>query len=294
MGTLPRDLDRDTAASVSVTVTMTDLRRVPGCHVYGGTQPLAPGVGKLPKEKNIVFNIDVEESDIKDVSNIKVPLEADRAAPLAAFDEIVKALVPEGEKTQCIFNSKDEQAATTGMVAACTVKAVQSINNMRSLVEEGIAEKDWIEAIVKNTFETEGEAKEGETPFHRGEFDVIKALVTKFPEMVVGKILIDKFIDLAGETGPHLRKCVCDIQAKMDAVSGDEALVLKKKLLNYLERYFYLVCFGGYCRQQGPEKFMKSFVSWLEERKELEDMVEKGIRVWEQITFFSLTMTVPA
>merc|ERR1711962_1747659 len=241
MGTLPRDLDRDTAASVSVTVTMTDLRRVPGCHVYGGTQPLAPGVGKLPKEKNIVFNIDVEESDIKDVSNIKVPLEADRAAPLAAFDEIVKALVPEGEKTQCIFNSKDEQAATTGMVAACTVKAVQSINNMRSLVEEGIAEKDWIEAIVKNTFETEGEAKEGETPFHRGEFDVIKALV------------------------------------------------LKKKLLNYLERYFYLVCFGGYCRQQGPEKFTKSFVSWLEERKELEDIVEKGIRVWEQITFFSLT-----
>merc|ERR1712180_418798 len=242
------------------TVTMTDLRRVPGCHVYGGTQPLAPGVAKLPKEKNIVFNVDVEESDIKDVSNIKVPLEADRAAPLAA----------------------------------CTVKAVQSINNMRSLVEEGIAEKDWIEAIVKNTFETEGETKEGETPFHRGEFDVIKALVTKFPEMAVGKILIDKFIDLAGETGPHLRKCVCDIQAKMDAVSGDEALVLKKKLLNYLERYFYLVCFGGYCRQQGPEKFTKSFVSWLEERKELEDMVEKGIRVWEQITFFSLTMTVPA
>merc|ERR1711962_1987398 len=220
-----------TAASVSVTVTMTDLRRVPGCHVYGGTQPLAPGVAKLPKEKNIVFNIDVEESDIKDVSNIKVPLEADRAAPLAAFDEIVKALVPEGEKTQCIFNSKDEQAATTGMVAACTVKAVQSIDN---------------------------------------------------------------FIDLAGETGPHLRKCVCDIQAKMGAVSGDEALVLKKKLLTYLERYFYLVCFGGYCRQQGPEKFTKSFVSWLEERKELEDMVEKGIRVWEQITFFSLTMTVPA
>merc|ERR1712112_765753 len=282
MGTLPRDLDRDTAASASVTVTMTDLRRVPGCHVYGGTQPLAVVVGKLPKEKNIVFNIDVEESDIKDLSNVRVPLEAERAAPAAAFDEIVKALVAEGEKTQCIFNCKEEQTATTGMVAACTVKAVQSINNMRSLVEEGIAERDWMEA------------NEGETPFQRGEFDVIKALVAKFPEMAVGKILIDKFIDLAGETGPHLRKCVCDIQAKMDAVSGDEALVFKKKLLNYLERYFYLVCFVGYCRQQGPEKFTKSFVSWLEERKELENMVEKGIRVWEQITFFSLTMTVPA
>merc|ERR1712080_104119 len=247
---------RDT--TVPVTVTMTDLRRVPGCHVYGGTQPLAVGVGKLPKEKNIVFNIDVEESDLVDLPNVRVPLEAELAAPAAALDAIVKALVEEGEKTQCVFNCKEEQPATTGMVAACTVKAVQSINNMRSLVEEGIAERDCIEAIVKNTFETSVETKEGETPLHRGEFDVIKALVGKFPEMAVGKILIDKFIDLAGETGTHLRKCVCDVQAKMDAVSGDEALELKKKLLNYLERYFYLVCFGAYCRQQGLRSLLRA------------------------------------
>ena len=44
----------------------------------------------------------------------------------------------------------------------------------------------------------------------------------------------------------------------------------------------------------GPELFQKTFVSWLEERKELADMVEKGIRVWEEMTFFSLNMTLPA
>ena len=40
----------------------------------------------------------------------------------------------------------------------------------------------------------------------------------------------------------------------MDATSGEEQMVLKKRLLNYLERYFYLVCFGAYCRQEGSQK----------------------------------------
>ena len=41
----------------------------------------------------------------------------------------------------------------------------------------------------------------------------------------------------------------------MDAASGDEQIVLKKKLLNSLERYFYLVCFGAYCRLEGENEF---------------------------------------
>ena len=44
---------------------------------------------------------------------------------------------------------------------------------------------------------------------------------------------------------------VFSLQAKMDSASGEEQMVLKKRLLNYLERYFYLVCFGAYCRQEG-------------------------------------------
>ena len=32
--------------------------------------------------------------------------------------------------------------------------------------------------------------------------------------------------------------------------------MLKKRLLNYLERYFYLVCFGAYCRQEGGPQVM--------------------------------------
>merc|ERR1712066_936941 len=238
-----------------------------------GTAPLAAGVEKIPTQRNIIFNVDLEESDLKDLPSFKVPFDPERPLPFSSFDEICAALKPEDDKTQCIFNAKDVHAATTGMVAASIVKSVQSINKMRSLVEAGIP------------------PKEGETDLDRGDFDVVKALVKKYPEMALGKILTDKMVDLAGQTGPHLYKCVTEMQAKMDATSGEEQMVLKKRLLNYLERYFYLVCFGAYCRQEGPELFKKSFVAWLDEKKDIADMVEKGIRVWEEITFFSLNMS---
>eukprot|EP00092_Neocalanus_flemingeri_P032118 GFUD01034909.1.p1 GENE.GFUD01034909.1~~GFUD01034909.1.p1 ORF type:complete len:276 (+),score=85.84 GFUD01034909.1:166-993(+) len=274
-----------------------DLRKVPGCHVYGGVAPLAAGIAKIPKERILIFNIDSEtEEALKDVPSFKVPFEKERPLPLECFDTIVKALVDEGDKTQCVFSSKGEEPSTLGMVAACAVKSVHTINTMRALVEEGITEKDWTEAIIKKTFEEPNPDKPGDTTLTKGEFDIVKALLVKLPEIQVGKILIDKMIDLAGEAagGTHLRRCVSELQAKMDAASGEEQILLKRKLLNSLERYFYLVCFGAYCRQEGTTNFKNSFASWLAERSFIADMVENGIRVWEQMTFFSLSMTLPA
>ena len=94
---------------------MADLKRIPGCHVYWGTAPLAAGLAKLPKEKVILFNIDTEaEPELKDVQSTKTPFDKERPTPLDSFDVIVKTLIDEGEKTQCVFNSKEELPATLG------------------------------------------------------------------------------------------------------------------------------------------------------------------------------------
>lgn len=93
---------------------MSELKKVPGCHVYWGSPPLAPALPSLPKEKVIIFNIDGEvEADLKD-GVIKAPFDKERPVPLESFDAIVKALVGEGDKTQCVFNSNDELPATLG------------------------------------------------------------------------------------------------------------------------------------------------------------------------------------
>ena len=95
---------------------MSDLKRIPGCHVYWGSSPLAPSIAKLPKEKVIIFNIDgEEEADLKDIT-VQAPFDKERPVPLETFDVIVKALIGEGDKTQCVFNSKDELPATLGKV----------------------------------------------------------------------------------------------------------------------------------------------------------------------------------
>ena len=94
-----------------------DLRKVPGCHVYGGTAPLAAGVAKIPKERTLIFNVDAEtEEALKDAPSFKVPFDKERPLPLECFDTIVKALAEEDDKTQCVFNSKDEIPATLGML----------------------------------------------------------------------------------------------------------------------------------------------------------------------------------
>ena len=93
---------------------MSDLKKIPGCHVYWGSSPLAPGIAKLPKEKVIIFNVDGEvEADLKD-GVIKASFDKERPVPLESFDAIVKALVDESDKTQCVFNSNDELPATLG------------------------------------------------------------------------------------------------------------------------------------------------------------------------------------
>ena len=46
--------------------------------------------------------------------------------------------------------------------------------------------------------------------------------------------------------------------------------------LNTISRYFYLICFATYAKEQGPELFPKTFVAWMDEHKELRDMVAAG------------------
>merc|ERR1712013_794092 len=80
---------------------MGDLRKVPGCHVYGGTAPLAAGVAKIPKERTLIFNVDAEtEEALKDAPSFKVPFDKERPLPLECFDTIVKAPAEEDDKTQ--------------------------------------------------------------------------------------------------------------------------------------------------------------------------------------------------
>ena len=114
-----------------------------------------------------------------------------------------------------------------------------------------------------------------------GEFQVIKDLLEKVPAAQEGKMLADKMIDLCGVppegTGlQNLRKCIIQTKYKYDAATEDRQTHWKRMIINFIERYFYLICFAIYARQFGPEGFKKTFVEFMNENSSLRDLVQNG------------------
>ena len=207
----------------------------------------------------------------------------EKALPEECFDIIVKALVEENPaKTQCIFSSQLGRGRTTfGMTAACIVKAVQMSSKLNKMVETGIGSRDWADGIIKKTFEELAQSEDLKDSLLMGEFQVIKDLLEKVPAAVEGKMLADKMIDLCGVppegTGlQNLRKCIIQTKYKYDAATEDRQTHWKKMIINFIERYFYLICFATYARQFGPEGFKKTFVEFMNENSSLRDLVQNG------------------
>jgi len=207
----------------------------------------------------------------------------ERPLPEDCFDQITQKLAPESPSAcQCVFISQmGKGRSTLGTVVASIVKASQMIVKLDKMVEEGMATREWADGIIKKKFEDQLESEDLKDPFMRGEFDVVKELVEKYPETVPGKILADKMIDICGVppegTGlQNLRKAIIQTKYKYDAATEDKQVVWKRMIINFIERYFYLICFATYARQNGKDGFKKTFKQWMDERPELRPMIENG------------------
>ena len=77
-------------------------------------------------------------------------------------------------------------------------------------------------------------------------------------------VKIDRVIDICGP-GPkgtglqNLRECIIETKWKYDVAPEDRQLAFKQMILNFMERYFYLICFSVYATEHGPGGFAKNF-----------------------------------
>merc|ERR1712180_255211 len=223
------------------------------------------------------------EGPIPGMQMLRVPLVEEKALPESALDVIVNALKGENPATtQCIFSSQLGQGRTTlGMTVACIVKAVLMSTKLNKMVETGIGSPEWAENIIKKSFEELAQSEDLKDSYLMGEFDVIKELLEKLPAAKEGKILADKMIDNCGTppegTGiQNLRKCIIRTKYKYDAATEDRQIVWKKMIINFIERYFYLICFATYAKEQVKEGFGTTFVQWMEGQSGLREMIANG------------------
>lgn len=225
----------------------------------------------------------LSEGPMQGLKYLRVPFNEEKALPEECFDLIVKALVGTvPSKTSTIFSSQlGKGRSTLGMTAACIVKAVQMITELNKMVETGIADKAWAEGIIFKTFEEPAESEDNKDPYLRGEFEVIKELLEKVPGAKKGKEMADKMIDICGVPPEgsgiqNLRKCIIQTKYKYDAATEDRQIVWKNMTINFIERYFYIICFATYAREFGAGGFQKTFVEWMNENSNLRDMINNG------------------
>eukprot|EP00092_Neocalanus_flemingeri_P018879 GFUD01020446.1.p1 GENE.GFUD01020446.1~~GFUD01020446.1.p1 ORF type:complete len:476 (+),score=137.66 GFUD01020446.1:161-1588(+) len=223
------------------------------------------------------------ETTMPGLTVVRVPFNEQRAVPVECFDTIIKALCSENAATtQCVFSSQlGSGRSTLGMVIASILKAVQMITKLNKMVEAGMAEKSWADNIIKTKFEDPLPSEDNKDAFMRGEFEVIKQLLEKIPETKAGKVLADKMIDICG-TPPegagmqNMRKAIIQMKYKYDASTEDKQIIWKTMIINYIERYFFLICFATYVREHEAGGFNKTFVVWLDEHSDLMSMIAEG------------------
>merc|ERR1712112_177413 len=179
------------------------------------------------------------------VCNSASPLEGD-------FDVICETLVGTAINTPVIVSDQvGLSRATTGCVIACLFKEFQIAASYDGLVETvpGV-----VPTLLKmDTYKMDPDK---DTLF-RGEFEVVKKLLTLIPDGEAAKNVCDKVIDKNGtpKTGgtgiKQLRENIAESKLSYEIMDDAAQAFLKSKIMDNIHKYFYLILYSAYLRKEG-------------------------------------------
>ena len=125
------------------------------------------------------------------------------------------------------------------------------------------------------------ENEDEDDPLMKGEFLVVKELCNTLQGSRAAKVKLDCIIDRVGSSPKgfgiqNLRECIMETKWKYDVAREDRQYVFKVLIINFIERYFYLICFTTYSLQHGPTGYQQSFEDWMKEHEDLKTMIKEG------------------
>merc|ERR1712179_435313 len=245
--------------------------------------------------------------------HMRVPV-CNSAAPLESdFDIICSTLVGSSVNTPIIVNDQvGLSRATTGCVAACLFKESQLSASYEGLVET-------VPGVNASLLKTDNYVMDPtKDTLFRGEFEVVKELVNTMKDGAGAKNFADKIIDLNGtkKTGgtgiKQLRENIAESKLSYEIMDDQAQAFLKTKIMDNIQKYFYLIVFAGYMREQAAAareaieadkkadvnlpasgkcsipatdlKISRSFVEFMEENASLRTLIDtgKGNLQWER------------
>jgi hypothetical protein len=89
----------------------------------------------------------------------------------------------------------------------------------------------------------------------RGEFEVVRELLAAFDDGAASKSECDKVIDKNGPKPKgsgikQLRENIAESKLSYEIMDDAAQAFLKTKIMDNIQKYFYLICFTGYLREQ--------------------------------------------
>jgi len=214
---------------------------------------------------------------------IRIPMNQEKAPEEENFDQIVAMLKDTTASCPVIFNCQAGiSRTTTAIVIAALIKELQLTRELDRM--RGIVPDDILDALKKKKLGLPGidiEVQEERNAMQMGEFEVIKELLAAHPAAKIAKAQVDKLIDLAAQpprgTGvENIRECIIESKMTFDVSSDDWQAYLKNKIMNNIERYFYMIVFAMYVREVGPKGFPQSFRQFMDANAGLRTMIEEG------------------
>merc|ERR1712223_1895698 len=267
-------------------------------------------VNKQEKEVEVKTIVTLQESiaalleKFPGLLHIRVPICNSASPNEVDFDTITAAMVGSSINTPVILNDQvGLSRVTTASVAACLFKEFQISASFEGLVETVPGMDLDLLKMDRYTMDMNKDA------LFRGEFEVIKELVAALPDGVAAKKECDKVIDKNGpaKTGgtgiKQLRENIAESKLSYEIMDDAAQVFLKSKIMDNIAKYFSLIVFTSYMRQAADVarnslsdeeknknaltsgktatpgdqlKITKTFVQYMEEKKNLRNMVEEG------------------
>ncbi|RLN74048.1 hypothetical protein BBJ28_00000356 [Nothophytophthora sp. Chile5] len=226
---------------------------------------------------------DAAQQTTFDLRYARIPVSDETAPEEKDLDDMVRLLLPAfmnelglelpvdpsvtGEST-----ASTEKKQKTAVICNCqmgrgrTTTALVCVYMLRVVLEDSSASSD--PSLLHELLGTRVAGRRRQSAAITGEFVVIRKLLKTLDNGHECKLLVDYAIDQC-EHMQNLRDCIAqcrDLAVDRDLPSAKRDFFMLRAV-NYLERYFYLMCFASYLLEERVNLFQRSlFVAWMNER----------------------------
>ncbi|KAI9181243.1 hypothetical protein LWI28_012811 [Acer negundo] len=207
----------------------------------------------------------------------RVPVTDEKSPKEMDFDILVDKISQADLHTEVIFNCQMGRGrTTTGMVIAMLIY-------LNRIGASGIPKSNSIGRVSDSGSNVTDNLPNSEEAIRRGEYAVIRSLIRVLEGGVEGKRQVDKVIDKCSSM-QNLREAIATYRSSIlrqsDEMKREASLSF---FMEYLERYYFLICFAVYIHSErdalrSSSFGHSSFADWMKARPELYSIIRRLLR----------------